>query len=190
MRWRQLRSFFLSLLALGPFRRLGPSLGGERFLVAEAAGFVELVTEKPARFDQEVARAHRWVEHLQFEDLERVRIILRAALFRLGAQGFLHEEPHEGMGRVVRAAGLASETHAQVEAAGRDGLDPLDFCLLSCGWARRVRRCPRDGFIAFGIVGIEAIARWTGPASSAAIPRCARAGMRSAAIRSLAFGLV
>ena len=63
---------------------------------------------------------HRGVEHLELEDLERLRVVLRAAFLDLRPERLLHQEPHERMRRVIRAARLPSQPDSQVEPVRRE----------------------------------------------------------------------
>src|SRR5271157_1862040 len=101
------------------------------FLIAGAAGLVELLAEKSTRFDEEMPAAHGRVENLELEDLERLRVVLRAPFLNLRPKSFLHQEPHEGMGRVIGAARFPSQADSQVEPVARNLLDPENLRLLA-----------------------------------------------------------
>ena len=75
--------------------------------------------------------AHGRVEDLELEDLARLGIVRRRPLGHLRPQGLLDQEADERVRRVVGAGGLAAQADAEVEAAGRDLLDPLDLGLLA-----------------------------------------------------------
>jgi len=51
-------------------------------------------------------------------------------------------------------ARLASQTHPQIEAAGRDRFDPFDFGLLSPGGFVRFVALVFDGLVSVGVIGI------------------------------------
>ena len=144
-------------LQSGAFRRISTSQrsglsGGGQFITAPTR-LVEPGTQEAARLNQEMTAAHRRVKHAQAEQRSGLWVVLGTALITLRPEGFLHQKAHKAVGRVEGAGSLAAQTNPQVEATGRDLLDPFDLCRFQVSGARCQIVFIRVRFKVFGVRG-------------------------------------
>src|SRR5208337_5683856 len=101
-------------------------------------------------FNEKMPTPRGRIENLELEDLERLRVVLRATFLNLRPERLLHQEAHERMGRVIGAARFPSQADSQVEPVGGNLLDPEDLRLLTS--PVRLLTIIGVGILVFGVV--------------------------------------